>query len=327
MNKRKVWSVWLPIVGAVVLLVGLLTAAGLTNTMTPQWISDRIVVASFEPSAEITALADGSSMNDTGRFYFFTGQPELNDSAQFNANCADVLNEQSIVMGCYTGRIFIFNVTDERIAGVRYVTSAHEMLHAAYDRLGILEKNRVDGLISQQLENTTDQNILNLVKVYDELEPGHRLNELHSIFGTEVRDLNDELSEYYNRYFNDRIVVVSAAEQYEDVFRQMEKRANEQEARLVNLSQEIEVLSASYEADVKQLNSDIDRFNVHEFSSEAEFYAQRNTLVSRQAELGFRADSINTKINQYNQYIEELRAIGREIDKLHDHINSQSVGI
>ena len=307
-----------------VLLVSFLAFAGLTNTFTPQWIMDRVVVASFQPSPEISRLVDGSGMGERGEFYFFTGTPELNNSADFNRNCADVINEQSIVLGCYTGRIFIFDVTDERIAGVRYVTAAHEMLHAAYDRLGILEKIRINNLLDQQLSQTTDQRILDLVAIYDELEPGHRLNELHSIFGSEVRDLSSELAEYYTRYFSNRDLSVAAAEKYEEVFIKMEQRATELEAQLSSLGQEIEELSAVYDRDFVQLNRDIDYFNNRTFYDEAEFYAQRNTLLYRQAQLNARADSINAKIEQYNQYIEELQALGRDAEQLQNNINSQA---
>ena len=38
---------------------------------------------------------------------------------------------KTAVLGCYANReISIFNVTDQRLDGIREVTAAHEMLHA-----------------------------------------------------------------------------------------------------------------------------------------------------------------------------------------------------
>jgi hypothetical protein len=263
-------------------------------------------------------------MNSNGKFYFYTGTPALNNSTEFNVNCADVISEQSIVLGCYTGKIYIFNVTDERIAGVKTVTAAHEMLHAAYERLGLWEKERIDNLITKQFEQTTDQKILDAVAIYDKLEPNYRINELHSIFGTEVRDLSDELAEYYGRYFSNRDLTVSAAEQYEAVFRQMEQRAVELETQLTVLESEVNTMTADYESKYYVLSRDIDVFNSTTFTNEAAFYGQRNALLARQNQLNVLADTINTKIDQYNQYAKELQNLGREAKKLQDNIDSQA---
>ena len=41
-------------------------------------------------------------------------------------------------------------------------------------------------------------------------EPGQRLNELHSLLGTEVAHLSPALERYSHRYFHDRQGIVSA---------------------------------------------------------------------------------------------------------------------
>lgn len=317
-----------PIVLPVVLIVGVLVAwqivASLTGFLSHRWFADQITVAIYNPTGEIVDLADGSGMNDTGKFYFYASIPSLNTAHEFNINCADVMDEHTTVLGCYTGQIYIFDVTDDRIAGAKYVTAAHEMLHAAYDRLGPIEKLRIDNLIDKQLERTADDRILELVRAYDQSEPGQRLNELHSIFGTEVRDLLPELSEYYDRYFSDREKSILSSEQYLGVFYQLEKQAADIEEKMILLESEIEVLTADYEAGYDQLSIDIDSFNATTFTSEAELNWQRNNLIYRSNQLDSNVDIINFKIDQYNQYIDDLQSLGREAVKLQNSLDSQS---
>ena len=68
------------------------------------------------------------------------------------------------MLGCYHSNqdgIFLYNVQDARLAGVQQVTAAHEMLHAAYDRLSTKDKNYVDGLLMDYLqERPQDQRII-----------------------------------------------------------------------------------------------------------------------------------------------------------------------
>ncbi|GHU07766.1 hypothetical protein FACS189431_2850 [Alphaproteobacteria bacterium] len=329
-KKKSKARIIVPIAVVAALVVVWQVVANLTGFLSGQWFSDRITVAVYQPSALVADLADGSGMNDDGKFYFYTGVPQIDDRDDFNVDCADAMNEESIVLGCYDGNIYLFDVTDERISGVKYVTAAHEMLHAAYDRLGPIEKNRVDNLLADQLDATTDQRILDLVEIYDTTEPGYRLNELHSIFGTEVRDLSPELSTYYVRYFDDRDRVVAASEKYEAVFEQMERQANDLDAQMASLEAEITSLSDGYDARVAQLSRDIDSFNARAstyggFASESVFYAQRNALIARQNQLNAEADTINAKIDTYNQCVADLQALGREAEKLQHSIDSRSL--
>jgi hypothetical protein len=329
-GKKSKARIIVPIVVVVGLAVAWQTVANLTGFLSGQWFSDQITVAVYQPSEPVADLVDGSGMNDGGKFYFYTGVPQIDNRDDFNVDCADAMNEESIVLGCYDGNIYIFDITDERISGVKYVTAAHEMLHAAYDRLGPIEKNRIDQLLADQLDATTDQRILDLVEVYDTTEPGYRLNELHSIFGTEVRDLSTELSQYYARYFADREKTLAASDKYEAVFEQMERQANILEAQMLTLEAEIASLSDGYDTKVAQLSRDIDSFNARAnryggFANETAFYAARNVLIARQNQLSAEADAINAKIDVYNKCVTDLQALGREAEELQHSIDSRSL--
>ncbi|MDR2524088.1 MAG: hypothetical protein LBC95_00900 [Candidatus Nomurabacteria bacterium] len=327
-SKKSKARIIVPIIATVLLIATWQIYAHLTGVFSLRWFGDQITVATFQPSPAITDLAEGSGMSDYGRFYFYAAVPEVNDSQDFNINCADVINEESYTLGCYNGRIFLFNVTDERISGVKYVTAAHEMLHVAYDRLGPLEKNRVDELLKKQLSHTTDQRVLDLVEMYAQSEPGQELNELHSIFGSELADLSPELSDYYRRYFADRGKTTSASEKYEAIFADMERRADELEIKMAALDGEIKSMSAQYDADAAALSADVDEFNSLAslsggFPSEAAFYAQRNSLLYRQSQISGAVDAINAKIDEFNGYVTDLQALGRDAASLQKSIDSK----
>jgi hypothetical protein len=329
-KPHRLAKILTPIMAVVVLSIGLALYSNLTGVFSPQWFSDKLTVAIYQPTPEIIDLADNSGMNDGGRFYFYAAAPQVNDREDFNINCASVMNEESYVLGCFDGQIYLFNVTDQRISGIKYVTAAHEMLHVAYDRLGSIDRQHVDNLLEEQLQQTTDQRILDLVELYDRTEPGERLNELHSIFGSEIWDLSDGLNEYYSRYFADRSKTTTASEQYEGIFSSLENHANELEAKMAVLQSEIDTMSAQYDSDVAQLSADISSFNSLAstpggFASQSAFNAQRSQLLSRQNQLDAAVDAINAKVSEYNSYVAELQTLGRESESLQTSIDSQSL--
>ena len=327
-KKKSLWKVLTASIGLPLLFFTFVAVTTVTNVGTPQWFIDQYTANTFQPSAVVEGLVESSGMNSTGQFFFYAAEAVVQDAEEFNISCAELLNEESHVLGCYNGQIFLFNITDERIMGVKSVTAAHEMLHSAYDRLGILEKIRVDSLIEQELINTTNEDILATVELYSHLEPDYLVNELHSIFGTEAATLAPELSEYYDRYFGDRSKVVTANEKYMAVFKEIEARAVELEDKMVALEAEIKTLESNFYANQAQLGRDIDYFNIRAdrpdgFASEAAFYAERNRLIARQNALQVQIDVLNAKIDEYNGYVLELQALGKDVEALQNNLNSQ----
>ena len=113
----------------------------------------------YAPTQEISLLAESSGMNDRGKKYFYVHDPALLDKAAFTSSCT--VGEETIVLGCYitNQRIYLYNVDDERLAGVEEVTAAHEMLHAAYDRLSPAEKERTNALLEEAYSRVTDERL------------------------------------------------------------------------------------------------------------------------------------------------------------------------
>jgi len=79
----------------------------------------------------VVALADATAMKDSARRLFYVYHPAILDKADFNTYCRD--NEHTIVLGCYrTARgIYIYDVADPRLNGIKEVTAAHELFHGA----------------------------------------------------------------------------------------------------------------------------------------------------------------------------------------------------
>lgn len=105
-----------------------------------QYVVDQLVVWQYQPSSQISQLAERAQMNDKGTFYFYASEPQLEGTAKFNEVCKRQ-EENSAILGCFTnGKIFVYDISDERLSGVEEVTAAHEMLHAVYVRLSSSEK-------------------------------------------------------------------------------------------------------------------------------------------------------------------------------------------
>jgi hypothetical protein len=280
----------------------------------------------------VAALVKDGGMNDHGKFLFEASRPELNDKTDFNKNCT-MRESQAIVLGCYaTGRIYVFDVTDERISGVRTVTAAHEMLHAAYERLSSGERGKLDKLLQEELARTTDRELLDLMKIYAETEPGQELNELHSLLATEVANLSPDLETYYKKYFTDRQKVVAEYQKYHQVFADLDARATELKGQLDAKSAAIAAATAKYESDSAKLASDIDEFNncagtVNCFASDAAFQRARAALMARQSDVKAMVDQINAQVDQYNASVAELNALGIEAQKLNQSIDSHAPAI
>lgn len=292
-----------------------------------QMVIDQVAYWQYRPTAQIAALADRASMSNEGRYYFYVSFPEIQDRDHFNTSCNTTHTQETVVLGCYTGRhIYVFNVEDPKLDGIKEVTAAHEMLHAAYERLDASERNHIDALLDKTAKATTDENLKTLLSAYDKSEPGERLNELHSILGTQVHNLDPELEAYYKQYFSNRGALVDLSDKYESVFNSLKAQQQQLANELEQLAQDITAGSSDYNQSIAQLNSDIASFNDRAsnggFSSQAQFNSERDNLVSRQDGLKAERSELNAKITQYNQKRQALEAINSQADALNRSINS-----
>lgn len=311
------------------LLGFLLLAASILLFYHRQAIVDRITVWRFVPSPTLVLLADNAGLNDRGKFYLYASRSEVSDRAAFNTACGKLQNERTVVIGCYVGadrRIYIYDVTDAQLDGVKETTAAHEMLHAAYDRLDQSEKERIDGLLVAQQSKITDQRILKLIEEYQKSEPDEVINELHSIFGTEVRDLSPELETYYATYFSDRLKVIALKEKYEKVFTNLALKQTQLVGELNSLASDVNTRQKAYQAALATLNADIAAFNEWAESgtaSKTEYNARRAVLQGRIAAVDTERDAINSEIDAYNVKKAELDKLNVQAATLNRSIDSK----
>jgi len=280
-----------------------------------QAIYDWIKLRNYVPPAEIAQLAFDTTMRDSARHIFYVNHPELNTRDEFSKNCGNT-GEQTIVLGCYVSNlgIFLFDVSDPRLEGVEQVTAAHEMLHAAYDRLGRDERARIDTLTAQTFENLNNERIVRTIENYRNRDPSIVPNELHSILGTEVRELPRELEQHYAQYFSNRAVVVTYAEKYETVLTSRRNRAATIEVQLTSLKSEIENLESRLNETRDSLRRDRDGVDTQE-----EVVAYNQRVNSYNADIR----QLNTLIEEHNALVEEYRSVAVETQELYEALDSR----
>lgn len=297
-----------------------LIAASLAVIYFRQDIYDWWQLRSYKPPAEVQSIAEKSKLTETGKRIFYLGAPAIEDRDNFNRHCGKK-GEKTIVLGCYDGRnIYIYNVTEPKLAGVKEVTSMHEMLHAAYDRLSKDERMKVDALLEQQQSKLTDNRLLELIAEYRRTEPSEVMNELHSILGTELETLIPDLEEYYKKYFNDRQATVAFARQYETAFTQNRQQIDELDAQLTALKTQIEAQEAALQqqqaaleaenARIEQLKSQPDQYNaaVGPYNQQVRAY---NAALATTKEM---INQFNAKVEQRNQLAAVYNDLAKSLD-------------
>lgn len=287
-------------------------------------IQDWYRLRGYTPSAAIVKLADDTSMTDYGRKLFYVNHPELNNAADFNQHCTS--SEQSIVLGCYVNNsgIYLYDVQDERLLGVHQVTAAHEMLHAAYERLSGGERTRIDKLTAEYFTASADARLKETIAAYTARDPSVVPNELHSILATESTDLPDELETYYQRYFKDRQVVVAFSLRYEAAFQERKAKVADYDKQLETLKAEIETGEAKLDSQTASLTAQRAELEALLAAKQYEDYNARvpgfnSSVKSYNASV----TSLRTKIDRYNQLVNERNAIALEENELVKAIDSR----
>lgn len=304
-------------------LLGIL-AAVLLNART---IRDTIRLYGYSPPATIAQIADDTAMTNAARRMFYVNHPVIADRTAFGEHCGN-RGEHTIVLGCYHGidnGIYLFDVTDERLEGVEHVTAAHEMLHAAYDRLSNSERQRIDRLLQDYYDTqVTDERLLETIASYQKSAPKDVLNEMHSIFATEIAVLPPELETYYQRYFTDRSKVVAYAEKYQQEFTARREKVKAFDIQLAALKINMDANTAALgrqEQEIDALRTQMQEYrqsgnipaynrSVPQFNAKVDQY---NSLIA----------ATKAQIDSYNQIVAERNNLALEVKELAQSINSQ----
>lgn len=286
------------------------------------WINDTARLRNYSPPAAIVQLATDTTMRPGTRRMFYATHPQLQPKGEFT-QCH--IGEKTIILGCYTGQryIYLYDVPDERLAGVEQVTAAHEVLHAAYERLSAGEKTRVDAMLDAAYAAVTNDRIRSNIAAYKEAGADVS-NELHSILGTEVKSLPAELESYYSQYFSNRQAIVSYMEQYEQEFTGRQDQVNAYDAQLDELKAQINALDDSLAQRSKQINADFQRLQQLKNSRDTATY-NAGVPGYNASVAAYNADVRKEQglVGQYNTIVEKRNALVVEEGQLLDALDSR----
>lgn len=318
-TKRTSWVGWI--------ISALLIIASVWLWTERQNVVDAIQYHQYTPTPGVREVAASARLTDDALFTFYASHPSVESSDSFNKNCQR-READSPILGCYAGnRIYIFDVTDDRLEGIKVVTAAHELLHAEYDRLPETEKKRIQTLLEKVYKSGTDSKLEARMAYYEKTEPGQEYNELHSIIGTEFESIGTELEAHYAKYFSDRGALVTLHRQVEAQFDALSQEADALVAKIETLAESINVDTARYNQQTEELNQSVETFNQRAsrtggFTSQAEFQASRQDLLNKSSALAAFRQRIQSDIAEYKTQLSRLESINAESASLNQSLDS-----
>lgn len=293
-----------------------------------QFIIDQLTVWQYTPSASVASITNRANFTDEGKFYFYASRPEVESTKKFNTECQRK-EEHSAILGCYVGtRIYIFDVKNEQLDGIEEVTAAHEMLHAAWDRLSGDERSKLTPLLEAAYQKVADAELKERMDYYARAQPGERVNELHSIIGTEFSNIGGELESHFGQYFADRSKIVTFHDKYITIFNMLEAKSAALLNEIKSLERSINTRVKEYTANkqaIEQENQDLktayarlDRSNASEVNA---YNVRVNSLNARASDLRAEYDSIirltaqyNAKVTEYNKVVTSQQNLQKSLD-------------
>jgi len=304
---------------SLLLSLGLLAALifGVTHA---QALEDWWKLRGYDPPATVVKLASEDTMTPLAVHIFYVNHPDLESNAvTFRQLCT--VAEQTIVLGCYhsdQNGIDIYKVEDSRLNGVQEVTAAHEMLHAAYDRLSSSDRKNIDNMLESFYQNSlSDQRIKDTIDSYKKSEPNDVVNEMHSVFGTEVSNLPVPLESYYKKYFSNRAAVVAFANGYEGEFTSRINQINDDDQRLAQMKVQIQADENSLDAQLSGLQAE--RAQIERSGSDADI-SQYNARVTA---YNSGVKHLQNEISAYNALVEQRNAIATELRSLQGSLDTR----
>ena len=315
----------------------------LSSTWIINQVQDFMILQEPRPD-EITRLAQATHMTPEAQRLFYrqdpniiskeelaqqcpirhlSGAPLLPELQSLDAKDSNTKNYQ-VTLGCYitqgtrdrfgnllrqSGRIYIQKILDPRFAGLMESTAAHEMLHAAYERLNFFDRYRLGPQLEHAASRVQDPNLKQILKQYAATDHALYLNELHSHLGVELENLGEpELEQHYQRYFVDRQKVVNLVKQSQVAVNQMDTRSKSLEQEInqleTSLKQEKEILDrADQDLDDQKRNLDQLRDTLSALSSNPS-----SSLTTQIRDFEALRSQFNAQVPVYNAQVEANQA-------------------
>lgn len=312
-------------------MVGLIAAIALVwfNRLA---VYDWVRLRGYNPPQAIAQLANDTTMTNSTQHIFYVNRPEIQDKTEFNSSCPNNGGEKTIILGCYRSAemgIYLYSVTDPQLKGVMQVTAAHEALHAAYDRLSSEDKANVDKLLQDFYKNDLkDKRIISIIAAYQKSEPNDVINEMHSVFGTEITKLTPALETYYKRHFKDRQKIVAYAQKYQSTFTNQKNKASillkqikSSEQRLSSLRTQIDNSESSLTNQYQSLLTSRKNSSAVEYNAKVDAYNAQ--VVAYKVLIG----SYNQEVNHHNDLVSEYQNVTIETNQLYKKLDSRSATV
>lgn len=322
--KKRFWT---PGVVALTVVCALIVAAWfwLMERQIPQ---DWVASWGYAPTEEVAELEEALDLTWRGQLIWAAVNPTLEEAEAFNEYC-DSHDAEVSVLGCYApdeDKIYIYAIQDEELKDANKSTAAHELLHAAWDRLSEGEQKEIAGWLDELYESDQEWFAVELESYEDE----EWTEEMYTRAATKRRELPAELEEHYGKYFEDRAQVVQYYENYQEPLDELNAELDERWAELDELDVAIERERAEYEAAVEEYNGRVERFNACADTpgcfNETTFAWQRQQLTAEGDELDAWQEALNGRIRDYNQKLAEYNERAAVLEGLYRRMNSNEAG-
>ncbi len=270
-------------------VTGLLVIAGFNY----QGLMDYYALSTYRPSAQLVAFESRISLSPLARATLYRADPAFDGKTSFNADCNTRPHE--LELGCYyRNRIYVLQIDNASLAPEMDVVSAHELLHAAWVKMGAGERAKLGAELERVYGLVADSDLRDRMASYAKTEPGEQANELHSILGTEFVNLSPVLEAHYAKYFVSRSQIVSAHRSYKSVF----------ESRRVELETQLSQIRAE-KGRLSLINRQLEGYRA---GGQIQAY---NAQVPTQNRL---VDEINASIGRYQVAVDEYNALSKSLD-------------
>lgn len=322
--KKRFWT---PGMVALTVVCALIVAAWfwLMERQIPQ---DWVASWGYAPTEEVAELEEALDLTWRGQLIWAAVNPTLEEAEAFNEYC-DSHDAEVSVLGCYApseDKVYIYLITDETLKDANKSTAAHELLHAAWDRMTELEQAEVREWLDELYESDREW--------FDEelstYEDDEWTEEMYTRAATKRRELPAELEEHYGKYFEDRAQVVQYYENYQEPLDELNAELDERWAELDELDVAIEEERAEYIAAVDEYNGRVERFNICADTpgcfNETTFAWQRQQLTAEGDELDAWQEALNGRIRDYNQKLAEYNEKEAVLQGLYNRMNSNEAG-
>lgn len=300
-------------------------SAGLLVAINKQTIQDAVAAHSFEASEQIQEIKTSLNLTPTGQRIFGATAPAIEDRQVFNDTCRkSTHSDEGSLLGCYyDGQMHLFDIADERLSGIMEVTAAHELLHAAYARMSLRETESFQKRVTEFYRGyiKEDQTFEKRMAVYSGLSAARFANELHSVLGTEVRELPEWLENHYKTWFKNRATIVDFYDSYSEVFTELKQEGQALTDQLTTLNDEIDASIAAYSEQVRLFNSEWrlfkERNEAYEFAANPDdFYQLLDDLNAWRDSLEVERKKLEVRISEYEELrlkLEELNHVSNTL--------------